>query len=131
MNLGWQSGLTLYRDREHAWLSGVCAGVARYLGVSRAAVRLAAVVALIFFALPTVTVYIALAIVLPARPARVFASAAEEDFWRGVAREPRQTASALRQRYRELEYRMQRLERAATSEDVMLRRRFRDLGDRS
>jgi len=130
MNLGWQSGFALYRDREHAWLGGVCAGIADYLGVGPAAVRLAAIVALIFFALPTVTVYVALAIVLPARPARQFASAAEEDFWRGVAREPRQTTSALRQRYRELEYRLQRLERAATSEEVMLRRRFRDLGDR-
>ncbi|MGH7118447.1 MAG: envelope stress response membrane protein PspC [Acetobacteraceae bacterium] len=130
MNLGWQSGSALYRDREHAWLGGVCAGIARYLGVSRIAVRLAAVLALIFFALPTLTAYIALAIVLPAEPARVFASAAEEDFWRGIAREPRQTASALRQRYRELEYRLRRLERAATSEDITLRRRFRDLGDR-
>lgn len=130
MNLGWQSPPTLYRDREHAWLGGVCAGIARYLGVSRFAVRIAAVLAFLFFALPTLTVYVALAIVLPPQPARVFANAAEEDFWRGVAREPRQTASALRQRYRELEYRLQRLERAATSEEITLRRRFRDLGDR-
>lgn len=130
MNLGWQSGSPLYRDREHAWLSGVCAGIARYLGVSRTVVRLVAVLAVIFFTLPTLAAYIALAIVLPAGRPRVFANAAEEDFWRGIAREPRQTASALRQRYHELEYRLQRLERAATSEEIMLRRRFRDLGDR-
>ena len=65
---------------------------------------------------------------LPSLPPRRFASTAEEDFWRGVATEPRQTVSALRQRYRELEYRLQRLERVVTSEDVALRRRFRDLG---
>jgi phage shock protein C len=128
MNLGWQHQFSLYRDREHAWLAGVCAGIAAYLGVSRAAVRAAAVAGLIFFTLATLTVYVALAILLPPRPPRTFASAAEEDFWRGVATEPRKTLSALRQRYRELEYRLQRLERAATSEDVTLRRRFRNLG---
>lgn len=130
MNLGWQSGSALYRDREHAWLTGVCAGIARYLGVSRTMVRLITILAVIFFTLPALTVYIALAIVLPVGTPRVFASPAEEDFWRGIAREPRQTASALRQRYHELEYRLQRLERAATSEEIMLRRRFRGLGDR-
>jgi len=129
MNLGWQSPLPLYRDRDHAWLAGVAAGIAAWLGVSRAAVRLATVAGLIFFTLPTLTVYVALAVVLPPRPPRVFASAAEEDFWRGVANEPRQTVAALSQRYRKLEYRLQRLERAVTSEDLALRRRFRDLGD--
>lgn len=130
MNLGWQSGSSLRRDRAHAWLAGVCAGIALYLGLDRSVVRIAALVGLIFFTLPTVTVYVALAIVLPSRPPREFASSAEEDFWRGVATEPRQTASALRQRYREMEYRLQHLERAATSEEIMLRRRFRDLGAR-
>jgi phage shock protein C len=128
MNLGWQSQFPLYRDRENAWLAGVCAGIAAYLGVDRTVVRLATVAGLIFFTLPTLTIYIALAILLPPRPPREFASPAEENFWRGVATEPRRTVSALRQRYREIEYRLQRLERAATSEDITLRRRFRDLG---
>ncbi len=128
MNLGWQSRFPLYRDRGNAWLAGVCAGIAAYLGVDRTAVRLATVAGLIFFTLPTLTIYIALAILLPPRPPREFTSPGEENFWRGVATEPRRTASALRQRYREIEYRLQRLERAATSEDITLRRRFRDLG---
>lgn len=130
MNLGWQTGTLFRRDREHAWLAGVCAGIALYFGLDRSLVRIAALIGLIFFTLPTVTLYVALAIVLSSRAPRVFASTAEADFWRGVATEPRQTASALRQRYREMEYRLQRLERAATSEEIMLRRRFRDLGAR-
>lgn len=43
----------LARDTMHAKLGGVCAGIARYLGVSRFAVRLAAVVSL--FIVPQVT----------------------------------------------------------------------------
>ena len=128
MNLGWQSRFPLYRDREHAGIAGVCAGIAAYLGVERVAVRIATVAGLIFFTLPTLTIYIALAILLPPMPPRQFASPAEENFWRGVATEPRRTVAALRQRYREVEYRLQRLERAVTSEEVTLRRRFHDLG---
>jgi phage shock protein C len=128
MNLGWQQQFPLHRDRANAWLAGVCAGVAAYLGVDRVVVRLAAVAGLVFFTLPTLTIYIALAILLPTRPPRQFASPEEESFWRGVATEPGRTVSALRQRYRELEYRLRRLERAVTSENITLRRRFRDIG---
>ncbi len=128
MNLGWQSRFPLARDPANAWLAGVCAGIADYFGVERVAVRIAAVAGLIFFTLPTLAIYVALAILLPPRPPRQFASPAQEDFWRGVGTEPRRTVAALRQRYRELEYRLQRLERAVTSEEVTLRRRFRDLG---
>lgn len=128
MNLSWQSRFQLYRDTEHAWLAGVCAGIAGYLGISRAAVRFVALLGFVFFALPTVTVYVALAVVLQKRPPRLFANAAEEDFWRGVATEPGQTFSSLRHRYRDLEHRLRRLEGVVTSEDFELRRRFRDIG---
>jgi phage shock protein PspC (stress-responsive transcriptional regulator) len=57
----------LFRDREHAMVAGVCAGIAEYFGLNRKGVRLAAVLLLLlppFFAFVLIS-YVVLAIVLP------------------------------------------------------------------
>jgi phage shock protein C len=53
----------LFRDANRAIISGVCAGVAKYLNVDPLWVRVGAIISMIFLTLPTVLAYV-LAILL-------------------------------------------------------------------
>lgn len=57
----------LYKDKYNRKVSGVCAGVARFLGVQPLYVRIAAVVSLIFLSVPTALAYLLAVILLPSR----------------------------------------------------------------
>ena len=118
----------LYRDTEHGILAGVCAGIADYVGVERIVIRLAFVVALVFFIVPAALAYIVLAIALPKRPPALYRSEEEATFWRGVATAPDDTLTGLRRRFGDLETRIRAMERQVTSGEHDLRRKFRDLG---
>jgi phage shock protein C len=118
----------LYRDPGHGMIAGVCAGIADYFGITRIAVRLVFVLALILFFVPAAIGYVVLAVALPKRPPALFASGEEEMFWRGVATAPDDTLGALRRRFGDLETRLQVMERQVTSDDFDLHRKFRDLG---
>jgi phage shock protein C len=117
----------LYRDTEHRRIAGVCAGIADYLGVRRGVVRLATVLALIFFFVPTVIAYVVLAIMLKPRPPMLFRSPDEEAFWRGVSRAPLDTFQSLKLKFGTLEERLGQMERQVASGDFDLHRKFRDL----
>jgi phage shock protein C len=125
--MGTQSRYRLYRDPEHGILAGVCAGIADYLGVERIVIRLAFVLALVFFIAPAGLAYILLAIALPKRPPALYVSGEEAAFWRGVATAPDDTLAALRRRFGDLEGRIRAMERQVTSGELDLRRKFRDL----
>jgi phage shock protein C len=124
----WHNPHRLYRDTENARVAGVCAGIADYFGVRRSMVRLAAIIGLIFFFVPTFITYIALTVILPKRPARLYASREEEIFWRGVSAAPDDTLKALRHKFAELEQRLAGMETGVTSPDFDLHRKFRDIG---
>jgi phage shock protein C len=124
----WRNPHRLYRDTENARIAGVCAGIADYFGVKRRMVRLAAVLCLVFFFVPTFIAYLVLTFVLPKRPARLYASRDEEVFWRGVSAAPEDTLKALRHKFAEVEQRLAGMERAVTSPDFDLHRKFRDIG---
>lgn len=117
----------LYRDREHAVLAGVCAGVAEHFGIGRLVVRVFAIACLIFFPPFTLLTYFALAVVLPRRPRDLYRGAEDEAFWRSVRRSPQRTLGEVRLRYRDLERRLQRMERYVTSDRYNLDREFRNL----
>ena len=124
----WHNPHRLYRDTEHARIAGVCAGIADYFGVKRRMVRLAAILCLVFFFVPTFITYLVLTMVLPKRPPRLYASREEEVFWRGVSAAPEDTLKALRHKFGEVEQRLAGMERAVTSPDFDLHRKFRDIG---
>ena len=124
----WHNPHRLYRDTEHGRIAGVCAGIADYFGVKRRMVRLAAVLCLVFFFVPTFISYLVLTLVLPKRPARLYASREEEVFWRGVSAAPDDTLKALTYKFAEVEQRLGGMERAVTSPDFDLHRKFRDIG---
>ena len=118
----------IWRDPDHGWIAGVCAGLADHLGLAPALVRAATVVGLIAFTLPTVVGYAALAIGLKPKPPELFADPAQEDFWRALRTDPVQSLAALRERLRRLDRRLGRAEALVASEEFELRRGFRDLG---
>jgi len=118
----------LYRDTEHGIIAGVCAGIADYVGAERIVIRLAFVLALVFFVVPAALAYILMAIALPKRPPALALSDEETAFWRSAATAPDDTLGGLRRRFGDLEARLRAMERQVTSGEHDLRRKFRDLG---
>ncbi len=114
----------LYRDKEHAVLAGVCAGVAEYFGLNRKGVRLATVLLMLippFFFFMVVS-YIILAIVIPVKPSDLFESTEQAEFWRGVSNAPSDVFGALRHRFRELTHRLEKMEAYVTSREFEIDR---------
>ncbi len=115
----------LQRNLDNKVLAGVCSGLADYLNLDVALVRVIAV-ASAFFALPFVLVgYVVAAIIIPPRRhPRPELSPDEEQFWRSVSRRPEATFSNLKYTLRDLEERLEDMERVVTSEEWTLRREF-------
>jgi len=116
----------LYRDSEHGKLFGVCAGVADYFGFRRGAVRFAVIVLSLFMPM-TILIYLVMAFLLPRKPEEMYKNKQEEQMWRDIRVEPATTFGRVRHRFRELEARLQRVERYVTSSRFKLDRDFRDL----
>jgi phage shock protein C len=117
----------LYRDGRRAWVSGVCAGLADYGGLSPGLVRFVVFLSAVFFTFPTVVGYLIAAFVLERRPADMYDSEEEERFWRSVRLEPARTARDITRRFQDLERRLRSAEARVTSSEFKLRRQFRDL----
>jgi len=117
----------LYRNRERAMFFGVCAGIADYFGFRLCAVRWLVVIACLFAGWIIVPTYIALAFLLPRKPAALYKDREEEVFWRQVRTAPNATFSHVRHKFREMESQLQRLERYVTSQRFRLDREFQDL----
>lgn len=118
----------LMRDPRDSFLFGVCGALARYVGLDAWKVRVIAVVALIFFTLPTVIIYGVLALILDKRqPIPENAGPQERRFYRDMYDDPTSTVRSMGRWYDDLDGRLRRLERQVTSSDFVLRQKFRDL----
>jgi phage shock protein C len=113
----------LYRLPGHGKIFGVCAGLADYFGfdvtITRALVAVGAV-----FSFPLVIfAYVVLGFLLPVR--------ADDDIQDPVQRQvrsnPHSSLSGVRYRFRDLDVRLQRLERYVTSSRYRLDREFQQL----
>ena len=114
----------LYRDKEHAMLAGVCAGIAEYFGFNRKGVRLATVLVMLIppFSAFVVVSYVVLAIVLPAKPKNLYETREQADFWRGVSHAPSDVFGALSHRFKELNLRLEKMEAYVTSREFEIDR---------
>ena len=74
----------LYRDRENAWVFGVCAGIAEYSGFKVGMVRLIAFISLWFFTVATVVAYLAAALLFRDKPLTYSGPFAERDLWKST-----------------------------------------------
>ena len=118
----------LYKNKQNAVISGVCAGLADYFNSDVVIVRVAAILLLIFATPVTLVGYIVAAVVMPRRPEPMRPTSDEEDqFWRGVSRRPKVTFSNLKYRFRDMDERLADIERVVTSDEWKLRRQFREI----
>lgn len=120
---------TLYRDKQHRILGGVCAGIADYFGISRLAVRLLVLVSLFMFTLPTVVIYAAAMFFLKDRPEEIDHDEEEKKLWQSMHRSPRDTMGAIRHRFSSMENRIRDMEAYLTSRKYKLDRAFDKLQD--
>ena len=112
----------LYRDKEHAMLAGVCAGLANYFGLCRKGLRIVVAVAAVCFFPFILPAYIILAIILPVKPQDLYKDESQEKFWRGVSMAPTDVFSNLSHRSHELDLRLQKMETYVTSREFEMDR---------
>ncbi len=72
----------LYRDRENAWIFGVCAGIADRFNFRLSTVRIIAVICLVLFFWATALVYIGATLLIREKPLIYSGRRTEYDFWR-------------------------------------------------
>lgn len=118
----------LYRSRDKV-IAGVCGGIAERMGWDPTIVRIAFAVLFFTGILSAVfIVYIVIWAITPYAPRRPrHLTPDEEVFWRSVSDRPAETFSNIRYKFRDMDDRLARMERAVTSEEWKLKREFRDL----
>lgn len=117
----------LYRDPRRGRILGVFAGIADYFGIDPVVVRVAAVLAALFFTMPVLVGYLILGLVLKPKPARLYHTPEEEVFWRSVSIKPERTVAGLKHSFRDFDRRLAGIESCVTSQEFTLHRAFRDL----
>lgn len=122
----------LYRNKSDAVIAGVCAGFADYFGFDHGITRIVvAITAFVFFPM-SIVIYFVLAMVLKPSP-ELIGNSEERIVRRGLGRrvraEPHATLGSVRHRFRDLDSRLQRLEKYVTSERFRLDREFAGLKD--
>ena len=120
----------LYRNTDDAMILGVCAGLADYFGFDRSITRIVTVIAGFIFPPTVLFAYFLLGLLLQKAPISARDSTAESYVLRQRVRaEPHSTLDSIRHRFRELDRRMQRLEKHVTSKRYRLEQEFDGLKD--
>ena len=124
-------GRRLYQNRDKGLICGVCAGVADYFGFDLTVTRVLTALSLLFFPLLTLIAYFVLALLLPKRPRGLGGPTDREAdaLQRQVRSAPHATLDSARHRFREMEARLQRMEKYLTSSRFKLDREFEALKD--
>lgn len=131
----------LYRNTQEGWIAGVCAGMADRIGIKPVWLRLAAGLlasgVINNYFVPLVVAYGVLAFVLKPRAgvAAPASAAGVQMAFTGLAESvsapfgaPANPVGNLMSRFAALEARLGHLEAAVMSEELSLRRKFKDLG---
>ncbi len=123
-----------YRDTRRGWIAGVCAGIGERVGIKPLWVRLAFIgLCFIDHAIPAVLFYIVLTVILQRQAGAPQGAPAASYFAERFQAAPPGLAPSggvgdVSARFAALNTRLNRLEAAVTAEDLLLRRKFRDLG---
>ncbi len=118
----------LYRDKQNGMLCGVCAGVADFFGFDVTATRVLTVILQFLFP-ATFLCYLLMCFLVPKKPGEIYRDKKEEQFWKSVRTSPVATVSSVRHKLREIDVKMQRMERYITSPGFNLDKEFLDLKD--
>jgi phage shock protein C len=118
----------LYRDPQRGMIFGVCAGIAEYFGFDIRITRVLTVVGACF-GMPVVFIsYLVLGVMLPRKPDSA-STHVYDPVQRQVRSDPHDMLSSVRYRFRDLDSRLQRLEKYVTSSRFDLDSEFRRLKD--
>jgi len=118
----------LYLDKINGKICGVCAGISDYTGIDSTVVRIVAILGLISPASGIVVVtYILMCWLLDPKPSDLFDSKEEDNFWKGVRTQPKNTIRDVRHKFREIERRLRAAEAHVTSREYKLHKEFEDL----
>ena len=125
------TGRRLYRDADRAVLGGVCAGLATYLGFNLKVTRLLCIIAFLC-AFPFAAIaYLAAVLVIPSSSSRIYDDEIRDARRKEALREEilraKPTVRDVRERYREMDERLARIERYVTSSRYKLDEEFRQL----
>ena len=71
-----------YRDRENAWIFGVCSGVADRFNFRLGSVRVVALICLLIFSWLTFLIYIGATLLIREKPLIYSGMRAEHEFWK-------------------------------------------------
>lgn len=71
-----------YRDRENAWIFGVCSGVADRYNFGLGTVRVVALICLLIFSWLTFLIYIGATLLIKEKPLIYSGRHAEHEFWK-------------------------------------------------
>ena len=125
------SGRRFYRDADRAVLGGVCAGVATYLGFNLKVTRLLCVIAFLCVFPFALIAYLAVVFLVPASSSRIYDADVRDERRKEALREEirraRPSVSEVRERYRDLDERLAKIERYVTSSRYRLDEEFRKL----
>lgn len=120
----------LYKNPRDGKIMGVCAGIADYTGVKVVIVRIAFIIGcFIGWFLPLMVLYFVLGFALDEKPTDLYANEEEERFWRTARTRPDYTTTHLSQRFKNIDKRIQSIERYMTSKRFRLDRDLKGLED--
>lgn len=118
----------LYLDKANGKICGVCAGISDYSGIDRTVVRVVAILGLLSPASGVIAiVYCLLCWLLDPKPEDLFESKEQDEFWKGVRTQPKNTIRDVRHKFREIERRLRAAEAHVTSREYKLHKEFEDL----
>ncbi|QUL38088.1 envelope stress response membrane protein PspC [Erythrobacter sp. JK5] len=100
---------TLYRDKFHGKVMGVCSGIADYTGVNVFWIRLGMVILSISLGWP-ILAYFAAGFLLNKKPAHLYRDRDEQQYWQRVRQSPQRTAREIRSRFRDIDRRLASVE---------------------
>jgi len=76
------AGALFYRDPAHGLILGVCAGLSDKFGFRLVPLRVIVAVCLLLFTVPTLLLYLAAGLLLPAKPLTYYGERDERELWR-------------------------------------------------
>ena len=114
----------LYRSRDGVIL-GVCLGLAKYFDFNVFWIRVVCVALLFLSGLwPILGIYILASLIMKPEPVRPITSEEEQEFYDSYVNSPQSATQRIKQRYRNLEKRIRRMEDAVTSREFEWERKM-------
>ncbi|WP_417623865.1 envelope stress response membrane protein PspC [Paremcibacter congregatus] len=118
----------IYLDKKNGKVCGVCAGIADYTGIDATIIRIVTILGLISPASGVVVIaYFLMCWLVDPKPKDLFESQKEDEFWKGVRTQPKNTIRDVRHKFREIERRLRAAEARVTSKEYRLHKEFEDL----